>query len=217
MADIERLTGNDGKLVTVTYGEEVTTGALLEQWYEVTAIAATSGFAAITVVGDLVWGDGITLVNSDKAKPLVEAEQADITSFNLEISKAEIDVTTMSDTVRRYRAGKTDMTGSLEGITTLGETDSAGWVLNNFLAVNRTAADGTITKSAIDSSPLYIKGVIQRDTSTAGEQEAFLWARVTILGTSLGAGGDDAQSFSSNFRVAPGNPDPTLYLRTIST
>jgi hypothetical protein len=227
----ERLVGSDGKLVTVEYDEEVTGDGIetLDElqggsaasgdgagWWEVTAIAASTAFDSNLEVGDLFWDDGtLVLETGDKAKYLIETEQADVTSFNLELSKAEIDVTTLADDVRRYRTGKVDMTGSMEGITTLGETDAAGWVLNNFIKVISQSSAGVVTKSPIDDNPIYIKGVLQKDI-TNGEKEAFFWARINLLGSSLGASGEDAQNFSSSFRIAPGNPDPTYYVREIA-
>lgn len=222
----ERLVGSDGKLVTVTHDTEATGDGIddLDQltssdgggWYEITEIGSTTAFEEALSVGDLFWDDGtMTLETGDKVKYLLESEQADVTSFNLEVSKAEIDVTTLSDGVRRYRTGKIDMTGSMEGITTLGETDAAGWVINNFMRVIKQATAGTVTVSEIDDSSIYIKGVLQKDSSS-GEKESFFWAKVNLLGSSLGASGEDAQSFSSNFRIAPGDPEPTFYVREIA-
>jgi len=232
----ERLVGSDGKLVTVTYDTAVegnvggddldtlqgdgTTGSGAG-WYEIVSISDdTSALASGLVVGDLFWDDGSLVLDDGTGTPdsvrfLVESEQADITSFNLEVSKAEIDVTTLSDGVRRYRTGKVDMTGSMEGITTLGETDSAGWVINNFMRTIEQASAGTVTVTAVDDDPIYIKGVLQKDT-TSGEKEAFFWAKINLLGSSLGASGEDAQSFSSSFRIAPGDPEPTYYVREIA-
>lgn len=239
MADITKLVGSDGKIVTVALGTELdqaqagtdTLDELAggdaasgdgEGWYEITQISdGTTAFADNLAVGDLFWDDGTMVLDDgteegagDQVKPLTETEMGDVQSFSLEISKAEIDVTVLSDTVKRYRAGKTDMSGSIEGITTLGTTDAAGYVLNNFIRTIRQASAGTVTVSEIDESPLYIKGVIQKNT-VSGESEAFLWAKINILSTRLGAGGEDAQSFTSNFRVAPGDPAPTLYIREV--
>ena len=215
-ASKERLVGTDGQLVSVTFGEEVTSGALGEQWYRVTGIAASSGIPAAVNVNDLIWGDGITLdPNGDAVEPLEETIQADITSFNIEITRNEIDVTTLTDSTRRYRGGKTDMNGSLEGITSIGDTDNPGWVMNKVMAINRTDAAGAVTVDDVDEAAVYIKGVIQKDVSP-GEREAFIWARIFVLGSTIGASGEDAQSFSANFRIAPGEPDPTIYIREIA-
>lgn len=229
--EAERLIGSDGKLVTVDIDAEVIGDAAQtldelaggaaasgagEGWWSITALAAVSAFPSGLVVGDLFWDDG-TLVpaTGDKCSYLDETEKADIQSFSIEINKAEIDVTTLSDGVKRYRAGKTDMTGNMEGITTLGETDAAGYIINNFIKVINQAAAGTVVVAAPNGSPIYIKGVIQKSTAS-GEKEAFIWAKVNILSSSLGASGEDAQSFTSNFRIAPGDPEPTLYIREVA-
>lgn len=216
----ERLIGSDGKLVTVTFGAELSGPSdTIEDtgWHQITGKASSSSdLPAGSLVGDLVWlEEDDTLASGDKVKPLNETEKSDVTSFSIEISKAEIDVTTLSDNVKRYRAGKTDMTGQMEGITTLGQTDAPGGVINSFIRIVKQSALGAVTVSEVDGSPLYIKGVIQKDDSPE-EKEAFVWAKVILLGTSLGASGEDAQSFSSNFRIAPGDPDPTLYVRTVA-
>ena len=239
MGAIEKLIGSDGKLVTVDFGTEVIgdgtqtldelsggdpdSGAG-EGWWEITQISNdATAFDSNLVVGDLFWDDGSLVPDDgtteegepDKARLLDETEKADVSQFGIEINKAEIDVTTLSDDVKRYRAGKTDMTGSLEGITMLGETDDAGGVINTFIRILEQASAGTVTVKEIDDSPLYIKGVIQKNVS-AGEKEAFIWAKVNLTSTSLGAGGEEAQNFSSNFRIAPGNPEPTLNVREIA-
>jgi hypothetical protein len=233
----ERLIGSDGKLVTVTYDDAVTgddtqdldelAGGTSgdgsgEGWYEVVSISdGTSALDDALSAGDLFWDDGTTVLatgtsSDDSVKKLIETEKADIQSFNLEFSRAEIDVTTLSDDTKRYRSGKTDMSGSLEGLTTIGVTDGAGYITDSFIRIISQASDGSVTVTEIDDDPLYIKGVVQGDTS-AGETEAFVWAKVTILSYTLNAGGEDAQSFSSNFRIAPGNPEPTFYKRAIAS
>jgi hypothetical protein len=231
MAEIERLIGSDGKLVTVELGTALNGDGIQsldelaggisgdgtgEGWYSVSALAETSALPSGLSVGDLFWDDG-TLVpaSGDSVQLLDETEKSDISNFSIEMNKAEIDVTTISDGVKRYRAGKTDMTGSLEGITEIGVTTAAGYVLNNFIRVIEQATDGSVTVNEIDDSPIYLKGVVQKSTA-AGEKEAFIWTKVSILSTSLGAGGEDAQSFSGNFRIAPGDPEPTFYLREVA-
>jgi hypothetical protein len=224
----DRLVGSDGKLVTVKLDSEVTgdgTKSLDELvggeaasgegagWWSITAVGQTSAFASVLENGELFWDDGSLVPElGDACAFLAESEKADIQSFSIDFNKNEIDVTTLSDKVKRYRSGKTDMTGGLEGLTTLDVTDAAGYVINNFIKVIRQSASGTIIKNDVDGSPIYIKGVIQKSTDK-GEKEAFIWAKVIILSSSLGASGEDAQNFSSSFRIAPGDPDPTLYIR----
>jgi hypothetical protein len=229
----DRLIGRDGKIVTVNKGQsnysgdgsqtvdELAGGSASDGsgagWYEIAAIGDPTGFDSNLSVGDLTWTDGSDILETgDEITPLNETEQSDVTSFSIEMTKAETDVTTLSDTVKRYRAsGKVDWSGSLEGITTLGVTDNPGWAINNFIRTIEFASDGSATVSAIDDSDIYLMGRIQKDTSS-GEKESFVWVQITLTSSSLGASGEDAQSFSSNFRVATGGAEPTLYIREVA-
>jgi len=215
-----RLVGVDGKLVRVTYGDtESGESVPNDGWYEITAKAESSELPDAANVGDLIYlEEDDTLAADDEVTSLELTDHCDVTEFSFDIDKSEIDVTTLCDNVRRYRGGKTDMSGSLNGITTLGLTDEDGWVINQFLRVVRQQADGNggidYEVSEIDDSPIYLMGVVKEGIKP-GEREAFVWARVTMLGSELGASGEDAQSFSSEFRIAPGDPEPTFYIRTI--
>lgn len=232
----ERLIGSDGKLVTVTFGSALDGDGTDdlddlvgdgvgggEGWYRIAEISdGTTALPAGLDVGDLFWDDGTMVLDAgstqpDSVEPLVETVQADITAFNFDVSRPEINVTVLDDDVMRYRAGKVDMTGSMEGITTLGVTDNDGWIVNNFFRIIEQASAGSVTVKDIDDAEIYIKGVIQKDTSS-GEKESFVWAKISILSSSLGASGEDAQTFTSNFRIAPpaaGETEPTLYVREI--
>lgn len=212
----ERLIGSDGKLVTTTYGNliEGPGTAPADGWYEVVAKATVSDLPSGAVVGKLVYlEEDDDLADGDDVKQLIETEQADVTAFSMQMSRAEVDVTTLSDRVRRYRAGKVDMQGSLEGITSIGNTDAAGWVLNNFIDIVKQSESG-IAIEQVDDSPIFIKGYVQKE-ETFGENEAFIFARIIMLSSELGASGEDAQNFSSSFRIAAGDPDPTYYVREL--
>jgi len=229
----DRLIGSDGKIVTITKGTSNYTGDGTQDvdelaggtsgdgsgagWYEIAAIADPTVFDSALSVGDLWWTDGSDVLETDdEITPLNETEQSDVSSFSIEMTKAETDVTTLSDTVKRYRAsGKVDWSGSIEGITELGVTDNDGWAINNFIRTIEYASAGTVTVSDIDGSDIYLKGVLQKDTDS-GEKEAFIWVQITLTSSNLGASGEDAQSFSSNFRVATGGVEPTLYIREVA-
>ena len=214
----ERLTGNYGKLVTVELSDAVTSDPVPEGWHKITSlVAAQTSFHESLEINDLIWSDG-TLSNTDgnEYQTLTETDQADVTNFSFEMSKEEIDVTTMTDDVKKYVAGKNDITGSIEGNFILGTTDSAGWVINNFLRViEQTDGITSVTVKPIDDADLYLKGVLQKDTSS-GEKETFVWSKITLTGSSLGAQMDEAQAFSGSFRVAGGDDEPALYIRNIA-
>jgi hypothetical protein len=214
----ERLSGNYGKLVTVELSDAATTDPVPEGWHKISSLAVSqSSFHESLQVGDLIWSDG-TLANGDgnEYQTFTETDQTDVTNFSFEMSKEEIDVTTLTDDVKKYVAGKNDITGSIEGNFTLGTSDNAGWIINNFLRVVEQQ-DGitSVVVKAIDDSDLYLKGVLQKDTSS-GEKETFVWAKITLTGSSLGAQMDEAQTFSGSFRVAGGDEEPALYVRTIA-
>jgi len=229
----DRLIGSDGKIVTVkkdqtnytgdgTQSVDELAGGLASDgtgagWYEIAAVGDPTGFESALSAKDLWWTDGSDVLETgDEITPLTQTEQSDVTSFNIEMSKAETDVTTLADKVKRYRAsGKVDWSGSLEGITTLGVTDNPGWAVNNFIRTIEYASDGTVTVSEIDGSDIYLMGFIQKDTDS-GEKEAFVWVQITLTSSSLGASGEDSQSFSSNFRVSTSGAQPTLYEREIA-
>jgi len=214
----ERLSGNYGKLVTVELSDAVTDDPVPEGWHKITSLVTSqSSFHESLEINDLIWSDG-TLSNGDgnEYKSLTETDQADITSFSFEMSKAEVDVTTLTDDVKKYVAGKNDITGSINGNFILGKTDNAGWVVNNFLRViEQTDGITSVTVKPIDDADLYLKGVLQKDTSS-GEKETFVWSKITLTSSELGASMDEAQTFSGGFRVAGGDEEPALYVRTIA-
>ena len=53
-----------------------------------------------------------------KKQPLIQYYAR---SFTVELSKDEIDVTVLADGNKKYRAGKQDFSGTVEGITILSE------------------------------------------------------------------------------------------------
>jgi hypothetical protein len=69
----------------------------------------------------------------------------------------------------------------------------------------------TVTVSEINSSPLYIRGVI-RDTNKTGETYAFLFAQIELYGVNLGAESGNKQEFTSKFRFVA---DPVYYERVL--
>jgi hypothetical protein len=203
---ITTLKGEYGKLVTVTLGAEVTSGTTLtdETWYLVTGVdSSSSGLPSGAAVGYLLRSDGTeALAGDDAAKPLTKTDLCDIQSWNMDFSRADIDVTTLCDDQKRYLAGKTDVNGTLEGVFKIGTTDQDGGLLNKFVALV-DAASGSYDIDAIDDSAIYAELVTQKNTD-AGETEQFYFAPLTINAFSQGASaGDEAQTFSSGFRISP--------------
>lgn len=212
MAIKDRLVGADASLYTLSLGAEVATGtATSGTWYMITAISGTGSFPSGYTVGDLVLGNGQTLSATNKVKPATETLVSDCNSFDLSFSSDEIEVTTLSDDVKKYRKGKTDLSGTINGINTVSEMKKSGSFLNRFLrTVSATSANVSTLSSKVDSA-LYGKFFLQDDATTSGETQAFLFGQIELFGYTLGAAIGDAQNYSSGVRFI-GN-DPIVYFK----
>lgn len=208
---IDRLIGADASLYTASFGTVLTSGtAVSGQWYKIVSISGTSVFPSGYQVGDLWLGDGTkTFTAQNSAAPATFTLVSDCNGFEINFSADEVDVTTLADSVKKYRKGKADFTGSINGINFISEMRKAGSFVNKFVRTV-TASGGTSTINTVDRNPIYGKFYIQSNTS-AGETEAFLFAQVELYGYKLGAAIGDVQSYSSNIRVI-GN-DPILYFK----
>lgn len=204
---LDRLIGNDGAFATVDIGSAlIATETLVDKEYysviarDVAASAIPTGAVALTVFQ----ADGTeTLTGDDSVYHITQSLSCDITSWSMGSSLAEIPVTTLCDTENKYRAGLGDVTGSIEGIYTIGTTDVADGILNRFSTISSQAsAGGTVTISDINNDPLVVLLKMQKDDS-AGETVEFYIAPITLLSFDNGISGTDAQSFSSSFRIAP--------------
>jgi hypothetical protein len=213
MSAKNRLIGADAELYKAAFGTEVVAGASVAgTWYYITKKDGNSVFPAGYEVGDLFLGDGVaTFSATNAAKAVTFTSMADVSSFTLEFSKDEIEVTTLADDVKKYRSGKSDLSGNIEGINFIDQMKAAGSVANRFLRVVTATAANVSTLNAVDGSPLYCQFMIQKDTVTTTETHAFMFAQVELFGWSAGAAVGDAQTWSSGVRVI-GN-DPILYFK----
>lgn len=200
----KRLIGKDGKIYTLTKGTEITTGTLAEGYYVVTAIKSTgSGLPTGIEVGYPIYttatsGQVITLATGDKVKKLTLVSQCDLKSGTLEFTNEEVDVTTLCDNTKVYRAGYSEAKGTLEGVTTIGLSEV---FINKFIDTVTQAADGASTViSEVNGDPLFLMLEVNNE-STAGESTAAYFAPVTMLSYNAGAQVDGDQAFTSDFRI----------------
>lgn len=200
----KRLIGKDGKIYTLAKGAEITTGALAEGYYVVTAVASSaSGLPAGIEAGYPIYtpatsGHIITLGSGDKVKKLTLTEQCDLKSGSLEFTNDEVDVTTLCDSTKVYRAGFSEAQGSLEGVTTIGLSET---FINKFLPTVRQSAAGTsVTLSEVNGDPLFLMLEVNAE-STQGEDTAAYFAPITMLSYNAGAQVEGDQAFTSNFRI----------------
>lgn len=206
MTEKKRLIGRDGKVYQAQKGAVITgngTTVLTKgEFYIPVAIGSTTGFPNGVQVGYPFVGDGASIPTSgDKYLALTLKSQCDITSAEVEFEKDEIDITTLCDDIRKYASGFSDATGTLEGITTL---DLSEPMIAKFVTVQKQDNLGAITTIAQNDDPLVVVIELNKiDNSDA--DRALFFAPVTLNGYTLGVNIDDAQTFSSGFRIAQDN------------
>lgn len=209
---LNRLIGSDASLYKMTFGTPLVTGTMTSgSWYMIASISGTATFPSGYVVGDLFLGKGQTLNAGNTASLATSTIVADCSSFSMEFSRDEIDVTVLADDIKKYRPGKTDLSGTVEGINFISEMNKDGSILSRFMKSVSATADNTSTLRAVDASALYGQFFIQDDTTTSGETSAFLFGQIELYGYNLGASVSDAQSWSSGMRFI--NNDPMMYFK----
>ena len=207
MSERKRLVGKDGKVYRGVKGTEITGNGTttLEKgkFYVATAIAETgSGFPQGVVKGRIFVGNGTSApTENDKYFELTLISQCDVTSASVEFTNDEIDVTTLCDEIRRYRSGFTDASGSIEGITTLDLTEST---ISKFVSVQKQDAQGAITVIEKNDDVLILALELNKVDNSDADRAIFFTPAV-LNGYNLEVAIDDAQTFTSDFRIAQDN------------
>lgn len=178
-------------------------------FYKVATVTSGVFYSGIEV-GDIVIGDASkTLTASNSAYLITATEMMDVNEFSIALKAAEIEVTTLSDSVQKYRKGKTDMSGSIKGINMVSIMKTAGSALNRFLRIVNLTTSHVGTLSEVDGSDLIGIFYLQKDATTTSETEAYMVAQIELFGYNLGAAVANAQTFDSGIRII-GN-DPIVY------
>lgn len=210
---INRLVGSDSELRSGTLGPALITGSATKAaWYKIVAKSGDTVFPAGYKVGDLIQGaTSMTFSATNSASLVTFTTVADASSFSLELSADEIEVTVLADSTKHYRKGKTDVSGTIEGISFLSSMRLAGSVINKFVrtVTGDTAGNSASVMNDIDNTSLFMQGMLQKD-DTIGETIAFVIAEVELFNYSLGAAVGDAQSWSSGIRVI--GSDPVVFM-----
>jgi len=217
MAD-KRLIGEDASLSkfvegTLMEGDASTIITVKGTIYKIAAIAETdSAFPTDFVVGDYYYEpDTITLAVGDNVYPIEETVVTYCKSWAMTVSSDETETTVLRDTVKKYRKGKTDVSGTITGIMTTDDLKTAGAITNRFFKVITVTSGVALTNAdihGIDKSDYFIKAYLN-DSDISGDTQAFLLAQIELLGSNLGAEMGSAQEWSSDIRMV-GN-DPVLY------
>ena len=200
--ETKRLVGKDGEVYAATKGllvEGNGSTALTDGYYIVAAIASTSSALPTGLQTGYVFKGSaeITPAEGDNVIPLTLTRKCDITNFSVEYSADEIDVTTLCDTQRSYRAGFTDATGTLEGITTINVSE---YLMSKFIPIV-TQTGETVEVTEIDGETLIMRLVLNKQ-SVGGDVMSY-FAPIAVTSYNIGATVDDAQTYTANFRNTP--------------
>ena len=216
MADqTKRLVGKDGEVYAATKGTLIEgngSTALTDGYYIVAAVAATSSALPAGLQAGYVFKGSaeITPAEGDNVIPLTLARKCDITSFSVEYSADEIDVTTLCDTQRSYRAGFTDATGTLEGVTTIGLSE---YLMEKFIPIIEQTGE-TVEVTEINGDALIIRLVLNKQS--AGGTVMSYFAPIALTSYNIGASVDDAQTYTANFRNTPDDDLKPCILKEIA-
>ena len=213
--ETKRLVGKDGEVYAATKGTLIEgngSTALTDGYYIVAAVASTSSALPAGLQAGYVFKGSaeITPAEGDNVIPLTLARKCDITSFSVEYSADEIDVTTLCDTQRSYRAGFTDATGTLEGVTTIGLSE---YLMEKFIPIIEQTGE-TVTVTEINGDALIVRLVLNKQT--AGGTVMSYFAPIALTSYNIGASVDDAQTYTANFRNTPDDDLKPCILKEIA-
>lgn len=225
MSAKERLIGNDGAIYLKSLAVEIVGGLLgtetLDElvggtagdgggkgFYQVTTIGDTATYFAWDnpEIKDYFYNDGTGVLEAgDTAIPVVlletDGEDTSIKSFDISLTKDKIDVTTIADRKQKtYRMGKVDASGTMSGITLIGND----LIKNRFLDIMTVSATGTFTMSRKTDDELYFVGYLN-DEEISGDTLVAVVGKIEIESGSMGATDGSAQEFSSGFAPSSGD------------
>jgi hypothetical protein len=209
--DGQKFTGDDGFIKKAAFSTEIigdgSTPLPVPGVYLITDVAGVSTFPAPALGGDaaaigdilvLKTGDSVTPAVGDDVVTLVLTDQCDISSWTMEFTKEEIEVTTLCDDVKKYRAGKADMSGSMNGIFSAGISDATDGQLRQFIRIAKQDGDASFDSFSQQESILLAFFYVNIDTNIADEM--YVVAPYQVFGYGLGGEIGSAQSFTTPFR-----------------
>lgn len=211
----KRLIGRDGDVYSVKKGSPVNgdgTTELKDGYYVATSIGEDSALPKGLETGyPFKATSGMIPKSGDVVIPLELTKRCDIRNFSIEYNADEIDVTTLCDDEKTYRAGFVDASGSMEGVTTIDVSED---LLNKFVPiVTEDTSVSEVEISEINNDPLLVK--LDLNAEKAGGDVMSYFASVVVTSYNIGATVDDAQTFTANFRITPDNEIRPCILKEI--
>jgi len=177
-----------------------------DTWYAVKSVKASGSALPTNLEAKYVFrGDaGIVPEVGDDVYPITLTELCDIQNWSMDFSKDEIEVTTLCDLLKNYLAGRSDLSGTLEGITTLGITDEADGFITKFIDKVKQVADlSSVTLTKANNTKIFLKLDINKENQVGDtEVHATYFMPVIITSFTAGVNNGEAQTFTSAFRTA---------------
>ena len=207
MAKTKRLTGRDGKVYqavksAVITGDGSTTLTKGTFYVPLTIATASSGLPANAQIGvPFVAAGTETPTENETYISLTFNSQCDVTSAGVEFEKDEIDITTLCDDIMTYAAGFTDATGTIEGITTLNLSEP---FIAKFVTVQVQDETGAITTTAQNDDTILLVIELNKIDNSDANRALFI-APITINSYNIEATINEAQTYTSGFRIAQDN------------
>ena len=207
MAKTKRLTGRDGKVYQAAKSAVITGNGTTKLtkgtfYVPITIAATSSGFPTNAQIGvPFVAAGTETPTANDTYISLTLNSQCDITSAGVEFEKDEIDITTLCDDIMTYAAGFTDATGTIEGITTLNLSEP---FIAKFVTVQVQSSTGAITTTAQNDDTILLVIELNKIDSSDANRALFI-APITINSYNIEATINEAQTYTSGFRIAQDN------------
>lgn len=220
-----KLVGSDGTLFTAVIGTEIVGDnitPLAAGYYVVTAIAGSSNFPASAGTGaiDIRVGDlikvgttALTPNTGDNVKPLTLTERCDVQSWTLNFTADEIETTTFCDLVKTYEVGKTDSSGTITGITSIGTTTGPDGFLRQFTDTIEQDDQTQYDVYAKNTSLIFALLTANKEGSAKGDEIDY-FAPINIFSSDIGGDQASAQTFTTTFRIGTATDttvNPALY------
>lgn len=180
---------------TLPAGLAVSTDYWVVSYNTSTGAMTVAASAALTPLVDITDDGTVAAPNKFEVHYAAFAAVAEVRDWNLEISRAEIDVTTIGKTLgqyvpfRSYISGFGDATGTANVYMT--DEDSA--------LANRIIQDVLLRRQVGASVKLYVERIESGGTVNEAKSRS-IEMDITLTSASLNVNPDDAQSVAINFR-----------------
>lgn len=220
----KRVTGTDGKLAVITKGTAIegdSSTPLAAGFYLADVVLGTGSGLPTNMVAKKVFqastASATTPATGETVTPLTFTDWCFAQNVSFETPKGEINITTLCDDYETYAAGRLDLSGSFDGIVSVGDDTDEGTkvIIKKFFDTVTQSADlGSVEITNINNDNVYLKIDVNKE-STTGENTAFFLIPATLTSFSDGVTTADAQTFTTSYRKAQDETIDVQYVENI--